>query len=120
MRREAGKRNSRGRSINSAPKRRKTDEDNTYEETRTVANQPLNDEIGEKRKLVLVDEKELPATKKSKIFQKDIMVFINTGVYTTLNKNTNEINSRNIAQIETRPPSQDRNKGFGFGTEEEI
>ena len=51
LRREAGKRNSRGRSINSAPKRRKTDEDNTYEETRTVANHPLNDEIGEKRKL---------------------------------------------------------------------
>ena len=84
-----------------------------------MSNQPLNDEIGEKRKLV-VDEKELPATKKSKIFQKDIRVFINTGVYAILNKNTNEINSRNIVQIDTRPPSQDRNKGVGFGTEEET
>ena len=49
LRREAGKRNSKGRNSNSAPKRRKTDEDNSYEETRAVSNQPLNDEFGDKR-----------------------------------------------------------------------
>ena len=44
LRREAGKRNSKGGFGNPAPKRRKTDENNKYEETRAVANQPLNDE----------------------------------------------------------------------------
>ena len=72
MRREAGKRNSRGRSINSAPKRRKTDENNNYEVTRTVANQPLIDEIGEKRKLVLVDEKDYQQLKRVKYSRRTV------------------------------------------------
>ena len=85
-----------------------------------MAFQPINDELGEKRKLERMDEKELPATKKIKKFQRDIRLFINTGVYATLNQNVNEINSRNLAEIETRPPFQDMNEGLGVGTEEET
>ena len=87
-----------------------------------MADQPANDESGEKRKneddnTANVD---CPPAKKRKAFQRDIIMFIKKGVCLNINSKNNASNSRNFIHNETGPPSQDRTTGHGVGIGEET
>jgi hypothetical protein len=86
LRKNAGKENNRrGKGENSAPKRRKMDHQNHYEESRRTTVQEVTENLGSKRKYdgsAPTNEREennetlLPAFKKQRKFQLDIRLFV--------------------------------------------